>query len=144
MTRIAVVALGGNAISDPSGDDTIAHQFIQTRKSMVGIIHLLRKGYRLAITHGNGPHVGEALLRMEHSLDVCPPRSLGVLVADTQGGIGYMIEQSLQNGLRWRDISLPVVTLVTQVVVDSDDPELAHPSKFIGRVYRLQCSFRKL
>ncbi|RJP74950.1 MAG: carbamate kinase [Candidatus Zixiibacteriota bacterium] len=135
MTRTAVVALGGNAISDPSGDPSIPHQFAQTRKSLVGIIELLHKGYRLAITHGNGPQVGEALLRMEHSLDLCPPRPLGILVADTQGGIGYMIEQSLQNGLRWQGLDRRVATLVTQVVVDQNDPELLKPSKFIGRAY---------
>jgi carbamate kinase len=135
MTRTAVVALGGNAISDPSGDNTIAHQFAQTRKSLAGVIDLIHKGYHLAITHGNGPQVGEAMLRMEHSLDVCPPRPLGVLVADTQGGIGYMIEQSLQNGLRWQGIEKSVVTLLTQVIVDENDPELRNPSKFIGKAY---------
>lgn len=135
MGSTAVVALGGNAISSPTGDNTIARQFAQTRKSMVGIIELIHKGYNLVITHGNGPQVGEALLRMEHSLDVSLPRPLGVLVADTQGGIGYMIEQSLQNGLRWRGIDKPVVTLVTQVVVDDADPELKNPTKFIGRAY---------
>ncbi len=135
MTRTAVVALGGNAISDPSGDNTIAHQFAQTRKSLAGIIELVHKGYRLVITHGNGPQVGEGMLRMEHSLDICPPRPLGVLVADTQGGIGYMIEQSLQNGLRWQGIDRQVVSLITQVVVEENDPELVQPSKFIGRAY---------
>jgi carbamate kinase len=135
MSRTAVVALGGNAISDPSGDTTIAHQFAQTRKSLVGIIELIHKDYRLAITHGNGPQVGEGMLRMERALDVCPPRPLGVLVADTQGGIGYMIEQSLQNGLRWQGLSKPVATLVTQVVVHQDDPEMLNPSKFIGKAY---------
>ncbi|MCX6639166.1 MAG: carbamate kinase [bacterium] len=135
MVRTAVVALGGNAISDPSGDNSITHQFAQTRKSLVGIIDLVHKGYKLVITHGNGPQVGEGLLRMELSLDQCSPRPLGVLVADTQGGLGYMIEQSLQNGLRWTGIQKPVVTLVTQVVVDKDDPELLTPSKFIGKAY---------
>jgi carbamate kinase len=135
MSRTAVVALGGNAISDPSGDTTITHQFAQTRKSLVGIIELIHKDYRLAITHGNGPQVGEGMLRMERALDVCPPRPLGVLVADTQGGIGYMIEQSLQNGLRWQGLSKQVATLVTQVVVHQDDPEMLNPSKFIGKAY---------
>jgi carbamate kinase len=135
MGRTAVVALGGNAICSPTGPNNIERQFAQTRKSMAGIIELIHKGYNLVITHGNGPQVGEALLRMEHSLDVSIPRPLGVLVADTQGGIGYMIEQSLQNGLKWVDIDKPVVTVVTQVVVKRNDPELQKPSKFIGRVY---------
>ncbi|TKJ42497.1 carbamate kinase [candidate division LCP-89 bacterium B3_LCP] len=135
MNNTAIVALGGNAISSPTGDNTIAKQFTQTRKSMAGIIELIHKGYEIVITHGNGPQVGEALLRMEHSLDISFPRPLGVLVADTQGGIGYMIEQSLQNGLKWRDIEKPVATLVTQVVVDRDDPELSNPTKYIGRAF---------
>jgi len=135
MGRVAVVALGGNAISTSTGDNFIERQFAQTRKSMAGILELVRKGYRLAITHGNGTQVGEGLLRMEHALDISFPRPLGVLVADTQGGIGYMIEQSLQNGLRWRDMEKTVATLVTQVVVDKDDPELLKPTKFIGRAY---------
>ena len=133
--RTAVVALGGNAISDPSGDNSVAHQFAQTRKSLVGIIELIHRGYRLAFTHGNGPQVGENMLRMERALDICPPRPLGVLVADSQGGIGYMIEQSLLNGLRWQGITKPVATLVTQVVVDQNDPEMLSPSKFIGKAY---------
>jgi carbamate kinase len=135
MGRTAVVALGGNAISTSTGDNTIDQQFAQTRKSMAGIIELLHKGYNLVITHGNGPQVGEALLRMEHALDISFPRPLGVLVADTQGGIGYMIEQSLQNGLRWRGIEKPITTLITQVTVDRNDPELQNPTKFIGRAY---------
>ncbi len=135
MERTAVVALGGNAISSPTGDNTIERQFARTRESIVGILELLRRGYRLAITHGNGPQVGEALLRMEHSLDVSIPRPLGVLVADTQGGIGYMIEQSLQNGLMKNGMNIPVATLMTQVIVDENDPELKEPSKFIGRAY---------
>ncbi len=133
--RTAVVALGGNAISDPSSDNGIASQFAHTRKSMVGVIELIHKGYRLAITHGNGPQVGESMLRMERALDVCPPRPLGVVVADTQGGIGYMIEQSLLNGLRWQGITKHVVTLVTQVVVDQNDPEMLNPSKYVGKAY---------
>ncbi len=135
MKRKAVVALGGNAIASPTGNNFIEKQFLQTRKSMSGIIDLIHKGYDLVITHGNGPQVGEALLRMEHSLDISIPRPLGVLVADTQGGIGYMIEQTLQNGLRWRGIEKQVVTLITQVVVDRNDPELQKPTKFIGRAY---------
>lgn len=135
MARTAVVALGGNAISDPSGNSSIARQFAQTRKSLLGIIELIQEGYQLVITHGNGPQVGEALLRMEHSLDVCYPRPLGVLVADTQGGIGYMIEQSLQNSLHKQGIHKSVATLVTQVIVDQNDPELQNPTKFIGKAY---------
>ncbi len=138
MKRTAVVALGGNAISTSTERNLIERQFQQTRKSMAGIIELIHKGYRVVITHGNGPQVGEGLLRMEHSLDISFPRPLGVLVADTQGGIGYMIEQSLQNGLRWRGMSKQIATLVTQVVVDRNDPELKKPSKYIGRAYSME------
>ncbi len=133
--RKAVVALGGNAISTSTGRNFIENQFLQTRRSMAGIIELIRKGYKIVITHGNGPQVGEALLRMEYSLSVSIPRPLGILVADTQGGIGYMIEQTLINGLKWIEIEKPVATLVTQVVVDRNDPKLKKPTKFIGTAY---------
>ena len=133
--RIAVVALGGNAISSPDEEDTIANQFAHTRKSMSAIIELIREGYNLVITHGNGPQVGNALLRVELSYPNAPMLPLGVLVADTEGGMGYMIEQSLQNALHQNGIKRRVVTIVTQVLVDRDDPSLANPTKYVGQFY---------
>jgi len=133
--KTAVVALGGNAITRPDIPDTIANQFAHTRQSLVGIIELIRDGYNLAITHGNGPQVGNALLRVELARGKAPILPLGICVADTEGGMGYMIEQSLQNGLIRQGIDRDVVTIVTQVIVNRDDPSLKNPSKFVGQWY---------
>jgi carbamate kinase len=132
--RCVVVALGGNAITRRGEPDTIANQFRHTRESLPPIIKMAGEGYRLVITHGNGPQVGNALLRVEMSRDKAPDLPLGVLVADTEGGIGYMIEQSLQNGLRKRSIDRDVVTIVTQTLVDRNDPSVKDPNKFVGQV----------
>jgi len=131
----AVIALGGNAITKHGEEDTIARQFANTRKSLDGVVELARDGYGLVITHGNGPQVGNALLRIELSRGKAPILPLGVLVADTEGGMGYMIEQSLQNRLRNENIDRSVVTIITQMLVDKDDPSINQPTKFIGQFY---------
>jgi len=130
----AVVALGGNAISS-TGKEDIHEQFANTRKSLAGIVELIQEGYKIAITHGNGPQVGNALLRVERTKNEIPALPLGVIVADTEGGMGYMIEQSLQNRLMNIGLERAVVTIVTQVVVDATDPSIINPSKFIGPFY---------
>lgn len=133
--KTAVVALGGNAISPKGEPDTIANQFRHTRESLEAILHLIAEQYRLAITHGNGPQVGNALFRVALARGKVPVLPLGVCVADTQGGMGYMIEQSLQNRLRQQNINRKVVAIVTQVIVDSNDPSIQNPTKFIGQFY---------
>ena len=133
--KTAVVALGGNAITKKGEEDTIARQFANTRESLSGIVELIRDGYHLAITHGNGPQVGNAILRVELARDKAPILPLGVCVADTEGGMGYMIEQSLQNRLKKEGIKRDVVTIVTQVIVDENDPSIKEPTKFIGQFY---------
>ena len=133
--KTAVVALGGNAITVPDVEDTIANQFANTRRSLDGIIPLLRQGYNLVVSHGNGPQVGNALLRVELGRGKAPILPLGVLVADTEGGMGYMIEQSLQNRLRQEKIDRQVVTIITQMLVDANDPAISNPSKYIGQFY---------
>ena len=133
--KTAVIALGGNAIS-PSGEaGAISAQFAHTRESLASIMNFVHEGYNLCITHGNGPQVGDELLRMDLTHDIVPPLPLGVCVAGTQGSIGYMIEQSLQNELKKKSIDREVVTMITQVVVDKDDPAINNPSKFIGPRY---------
>lgn len=134
-TLTAVVALGGNAISRKGEDDTIANQFRHTRESLAAIIPLVRRGYNLAITHGNGPQVGNAILRVELARGKAPILPLGVCVADTEGGMGYMIAQSLQNRLLREGLDRPVSAILTQVLVDRNDSDLANPSKFIGQFY---------
>ncbi len=130
----AVVALGGNAIGS-TGKEDIHEQFSNTRTSLEGVIELIQEGYNLAITHGNGPQVGNALLRVERTAKDIPVLPLGVIVADTEGGMGYMIEQCLQNRLHRLGIKRNVATIVTQVIVDRDDPSITHPTKFVGRFY---------
>ena len=130
----AVIALGGNAIAS-TGKENIHEQFANTRKSLESIVELIQEGYNLAITHGNGPQVGNALLRVEKTAQDIPVLPLGIIVADTEGGMGYMIEQSLQNKLHSIDIKRSVVTIVTQVIVDPNDPSIINPTKFIGPFY---------
>lgn len=130
----AVIALGGNAIST-TGKEDIHEQFTNTRRSLGGIVELIQEGFNLAITHGNGPQVGNALLRVERTAHKIPALPLGIIVADTEGGMGYMIEQSLQNRLHRLGIKRSVVTIVTQVVVDPDDPSIVNPTKFVGPFY---------
>lgn len=132
--RKAVVALGGNAISPPDAVDTIANQFKQTRQSLDAIISLLNRGVIPVITHGNGPQVGNAALRTEALADSVPYLPLGINVADTEGGMGYMIEQSLINRLREDHIDRQVVTLISQVLVRQDDPSILNPTKYIGAI----------
>jgi len=130
--------LGGNAITRKEEEDTVARQFANTRESLRGIVELIRDGYNLAITHGNGPQVGNAILRVELARGKAPILPLGICVADTEGGMGYMIEQSLQNRLKKERIRRDVLTIVTQVIVDKDDPSIKEPTKFIGQYYTRQ------
>jgi carbamate kinase len=132
-SKTVVIALGGNALAQPGEEGTIAEQFRHTRESLGAVVELAREGWRIALVHGNGPQVGNALLRNEQARHLVPPLPLGVLVAATQGWIGYMIQQSLENALRRAGVERRVVTLVTQVRVDPDDPELSRPTKPIGR-----------
>ncbi len=127
-----MVALGGNSITREFEEGNITQQFSNTRQSLVGIVELIKKGYRVAITHGNGPQVGNYLIRVEESRHLVPPLPLGVMVADLQGGMGYMIEQSLQNKLHRSAIKLQVSTILTQVIVDKNDPSVLNPTKFVG------------
>ncbi len=133
--KTAVVALGGNAITKPGQEDTMANQFANTRASLDGVVELVRKKYGVVVTHGNGPQVGNALLRIELARGKAPVQPLGVCVADTEGGMGYMIEQSLQNRLRQEDIERQVVTIITQMLVDPQDPAIQNPTKYVGQFY---------
>ncbi len=133
--KLAVVALGGNAITRESEEGNIYQQFANTRRSLQGIVDLIREGYHVVLTHGNGPQIGNYLIRVEAAIDLVPPIPLGVAVADTEGGMGYMIEQSLQNMLHREGMPRKVATLLTQVIVDKNDPSILNPSKFIGSFY---------
>ena len=130
-----MLALGGNALSPKDQMGTIKEQFERTRQSLNGIMEFINIGYNICITHGNGPQVGNELLRMDLTHDQVPPLPLGLCVAATQGTIGYMIQQSLQNILRTFELDREVVTLVTQVRIDENDSAISNPTKFIGKTY---------
>lgn len=135
LNKTILIALGGNALAPSTGQGTIAEQFEHTRQSLKGIMPLVREGNRIAITHGNGPQVGDELMRVELSAHKVPTLPLGLCVAATQGTIGYMIEQSLHNALLTENIHRDVVSLITQVIVDENDPAVHKPTKFIGPRY---------
>ena len=130
--QTAVIALGGNALSPPGERSSIADQFRHTRESLGPIVDLAAEGWNLCIVHGNGPQVGDELVRNEVARGDVAPLPLGVLVASTAGWIGYMIQQSVENALRRIGSSRSVTTVMTQVEVDPHDPALSEPTKFIG------------
>lgn len=130
--RTAVVALGGNALSPPGERSTIGDQFRHARESLGPIVDLAAEGWNLCVVHGNGPQVGDELVRNEIGRTEVAPLPLGVLVASTAGWIGYMVQQSIENALRKAGIRRAVATVITQVEVSAKDPALAEPSKFIG------------
>ncbi len=127
-----VVALGGNALSPAGKRATIHDQFHHTRESLGVVVSLAREGWRIAIVHGNGPQVGDELVRNEVAYEKVSPLPLGVLVAATAGWIGYMIQQSLQNALTRADIAREVLTVITQTIVRKEDPRLSQATKPIG------------
>ena len=131
----AMIALGGNSLSPKGVAGSIEQQFRYTRDTMDGLSIFIRSSYNICITHGNGPQVGDELHRMDLTSEQIPPLPLGVCVAGTQGQIGYMIQQSLQNKLREMEIDREVVTMVTQVIVDRNDESLKNPTKYIGPRY---------
>jgi len=135
MSRSALVAIGGNSLIRAGEKGTIAEQLANTRRTAEGIVQIIRAGYRVVVTHGNGPQVGAALLRSERAADQVYTHPLDVCDATTQGEIGYLLQQSLQAALAEAGLTTPVATVVTQVVVSPDDPAMTHPTKPIGPFY---------
>lgn len=134
MAKIAVLALGGNAILPKNSSGDIHSQFSRTRESVGAVIHLLKEGYDPVITHGNGPQAGNELIRNELGINRAgiPELPLGIIVAETEGWMGYMIEQSLQNILKKNGINREVVTVPTQVIVSKEDRAWENPTKPVG------------
>jgi carbamate kinase len=132
IRRTGVIALGGNALSPAGKRSTIHDQFRHTRESLGPIVDLALDGWNLCVVHGNGPQVGDALLRNELARSQVAPLPLGVLVAATAGWIGYMVQQSLENALRRAGSDRSTATIITQVLVSRDDPALEAPTKFVG------------
>jgi len=131
-----VVAIGGNSIIPAAKQGTIEEQMELTRATMAQVAKLVEKGHLVAVTHGNGPVVGNIVIRNEMSKNVLPPMPLDVCGADSEGGIGYMIQQSLQNQLRQMGLDKDVITIITQVVVDREDAAFTKPTKPIGPFYK--------
>lgn len=137
MNKLAVVALGGNALLRGDQVGTIDEQEQNTFDTLENLVYLIKEGYDIVIGHGNGPQVGNILMRNdagEHMYNI-PQMPLDICVADSQGGIGYMIERMLRNVLKKHNIQKEVVTLVTCVVVDKNDPAFADPQKRVGKIY---------
>jgi len=131
----AVVAIGGNSLARPGERGTPAEQRANLEASCEGIAAVLAAGYRVAVTHGNGPQVGDALLRSELAAPQVPALSLDACVAETQATIGYLLQQTLQETLQRRGLRRPIVTIITQVLVSRRDPAWHHPTKPVGPFY---------
>ncbi|MEN8203345.1 MAG: carbamate kinase [Bacteroidota bacterium] len=134
--KLAVVAMGGNALLRDNQIGTIDEQEQNTTDTLENLVFLIREGYNLVITHGNGPQVGNILMRNDAGEGVygIPQMPLDICVADSQGGIGYMIERMLRNVLHKHGIHREVVTLMTMALVKEDDQAFRDPSKRIGRI----------
>lgn len=135
MRETVIISIGGNTLIRSSEKGTIEEQFEHTKAAISHVIKIIEKGYKVVITHGNGPIVGNILIRSEAAKNIIPPMPLYICNADSEGGIGFMIQQTLYNQLRKRGIKKDVVTVVTQVVVDRNDPAFSNPTKPIGPFY---------
>ena len=140
VNKLAVVALGGNAILRGDQLGTIEEQERNTSETLENLIFLLRNEYDLVITHGNGPQVGNILMRNDAGelLYGIAQMPIDICVADSQGGIGYMIERMFRNILNKYKIERNVICIVTQVIVDKNDPAFSDPQKRIGKIYSKQ------
>ncbi|MGA9964408.1 MAG: carbamate kinase [Terriglobales bacterium] len=133
--KTMLLAVGGNSLIREGEKGTIAEQRANGQRTAVQIVGLIRAGYRIVLTHGNGPQVGAELLRSERGASQVPGLPLDVCGASTQGEIGYLLQQSLENELQLAGLYVPVATVVTQSLVSLDDPSMQHPSKPIGPFY---------
>ena len=129
-----LIALGGNAIVGPGERGTLQEQFHNTDETMTELARLIKSGLieSFILTHGNGPQVGNIIFRSEYCTKILYPLSVDVCVSDSQGGMGYMIQQSLRNCLSREGLDATVATVITQVLVDPDDPAMKDPTKYIG------------
>ncbi len=133
--KTMLLAVGGNSLIRAGEKGTVAEQLGNARRTAAEIIGLIRAGYRIVLTHGNGPQVGAALLRSERAASQVPGHTLDVCDASTQGEIGYLLQQSLKSELERAGLHVPVVTVLTQSVVSLDDPAMKRPNKPIGPFY---------
>lgn len=139
--RLCVISLGGNALIKRGDKGTIEEQFEHVRSCSAQIARMVGEGWRIVITHGNGPIVGNIVIRNEAAKNTVPPMPLYICDADSEGGIGFMIQQTLYNGLRSIHEVRDVATIITQVIVDRNDRAFEDPSKPIGPFYSREEAF---
>ena len=133
--RRAVVALGGNSITRSGEEGTVAQDYTNLERSLECVVTLVAAGYEIVLTHGNGPQIGNQMIRVELAKAEAPDLPLDVMGADIQGGLGYMIERVLRSKLRERGLQSRVCCLLMMVEVDPNDPSMQNPTKFVGPFY---------
>jgi len=138
MAETLVIALGGNAITRPGEPGTIPQQFQHTRETLELLLPIFRSEHKLVVTHGNGPQIGNILIRVEEGEKRVPSLPLDTCVADSQGGMGYMIQRVATDIFRREGIRRDIVTLITQVLVDKNDPDFTDPTKPVGSFYNAE------
>ncbi|BDU77259.1 carbamate kinase [Mesoterricola sediminis] len=134
--KIALIAIGGNALLQEKHRGLQEEQLDSARQTAEMFGNVIRAGYSLCIVHGNGPQVGNILIQQEEAANRIPPYTLDICDAMTQGSMGYMIERTLINRLAFLGQEVPVTTVLTEVVVDKDDPGFQNPTKPVGPFYR--------
>ncbi len=134
--KTIVIAIGGNSLIKDEDHRSVADQYAAVVETAHHIVDLVARGFRVVITHGNGPQVGFILLRSEHSRGLLHEVPLDSIGADTQGAIGYQIQQAMQNEFRRRGLKETAATVVTQALVDKNDPAFQKPTKPIGQFYK--------
>ncbi len=133
--KIALIAFGGNALLPENQRGLQEEQMRNAQHAARLMVHIVSKGYELIIVHGNGPQVGNLLIQMEEAVTKIPPFSLDVCDAMTEGSMGFMLEKAIINELRTRSLDKEVVTIITQVLVDKEDPAFQNPTKPVGPFY---------
>jgi carbamate kinase len=133
--KVAVIAFGGNVLIGPDDHGTMVEQHANAGTAAKMLLEVLRRDYEMVLVHGNGPQVGNILIRVEESSTKIPPSTLDVCVADTEGSMGYLLEMALRNRLNGTEVDKEIVTLVTEVEVAADDPAFQQPTKPIGPFY---------
>ena len=135
MSKKVLIALGGNALLKHGEEGTAEEQMAHVRECCRHLVKIIEEGYKIAVTHGNGPQVGDILLKNEMAKEKLPEMPLDICGAESQGMIGYMMQRGMDNHLKAANIDVPVVTILTQTLVDQNDPAFTNPSKPIGPYY---------
>jgi carbamate kinase len=130
--QVAVIAFGGNALLRPQDHGTQEEQFTLSWKATRWLVEIIHRGYELAIVHGNGPQVGNIMIQVEEAITKIPPQSLDVAVAQTQGSMCYMLANQLRNRFNEEQLDKEIAAVLTEVVVDREDPAFENPSKPVG------------